>query len=696
MVKVCKHIITLLLALVTCFSLCVTPVLAAWQNDLGYWYVNSSFAQFVVGSGLSIGGTAAGAYFGHPVAGEMVGSALAAGISDLASYYAAGYTDDDYYTAESDYVSTLDRTTAQTGISVGGFTCTNLIQKHRNSAYDYLFAYALTSDSFDDFFSCVKSLGINSKVLVFALTSSYLFGFYWDETGMMRSALFINPYGSEHSSYLGVYSLADLTFYADLSSSSDLYYSKAYAQASENYLTRTLYAMTWLDGRLDRSYPCYQVYKKLSTDSTWLSSTFYLSYPTAFSSEMIAVGWYSTAAVDSITWNSSHTVTQPSGTDATTRTASLMQTINNFNNDNSYTDNSTTVNYFIGSLGDDGSVTDVYSPALYDEETLIFTEPISGTQYQTTGWTYDYTTRSYDLTLAPGTMTVADTDITQVVCTYGDDAVTISFCDSSGTAVQTDEFAYVMASQSECNINGHTYNVETTKEPTCTAAGERTYTCSICGNQYVEEISKTDHTYADYTITQEPTCTAGGIVSYTCSTCGAQITEKLDALGHDWLASEVTETTYSVPEGTSCPSCAGTAFTHTRSGDIYTCTCSDCSTEWSVNAVVTYGSTTYTCSRCGETYVESEDPDSGLFAALANFLSDGITWVTGKFTELAESINSIHTTFRSYLQKIQNVGGDFPALLGAAIGVLPEDFMAVVWFSIVALVILAVWLKFFK
>lgn len=201
-----------------------------------------------------------------------------------------------------------------------------------------------------------------------------------------------------------------------------------------------------------------------------------------------------------------------------------------------------------------------------------------------------------------------------------------------------------------------------------------------------------------YSITSSTaaTCTDPGKTVYTCALCGDQYTTTTDALGHDWLASEVTETTYSVPEGTSCPDCSGTTFTHTRSDTAFTCTCSDCGAEWTVEADVTYGSTTFTCSRCGETYVESEDPDSGLFAALANFLSDGITWVTGKFTELAESINSIHTTFRSYLQKIQNVGGDFPALLGAAIGVLPEDFMAVVWFSIVALVILAVWLKFFK
>lgn len=341
-----------------------------------------------------------------------------------------------------------------------------------------------------------------------------------------------------------------------------------------------------------------------------------------------------------------------------------MQTINNYNIDNSYTDNSTIVNYFIGSLGDDGSVTDVYSPALYDEESLIFTEPISGTQYQTTGWTYDYTTRSYDLTLDSGTMTVADTDITQVLCTYGDDAVTISYCDSSGTAVQTDEFAYVMASQSECNINGHTYNVETTKEPTCTAAGERTYTCSICGNQYVEEISKTDHTYADYTITQEPTCTAGGIASYTCSTCGAQITEKLDALGHDWLASEVTETTYSVPEGTSCPDCSGTTFTHTRSDTAFTCTCSDCGAEWTVEADVTYGSTTYTCSRCGESYVEQDGK------GLSEGLGDAIKSFAKKaWSAIASGIGKLFSGFADLL------GGFFGFLSNTLLGGV-KDFFA--------------------
>lgn len=169
-----------------------------------------------------------------------------------------------------------------------------------------------------------------------------------------------------------------------------------------------------------------------------------------------------------------------------------------------------------------------------------------------------------------------------------------------------------------------------------------------------------------------------------------------EALGHDWLASEVVETTYSFPEEVTCPDCGSDAYTYERSDTTYSCTCSDCGAEWTEDAVITYGSTTYTCSRCGETYVESEDPDVGLFEAIGNFFADGITWITDKFLELAESINGIHTTFRDYLQKIQNVGGEYPAMLGSAVALMPEDFMAVIWFSVIALVLVAVWNKFFR
>ena len=85
---------------------------------------------------------------------------------------------------------------------------------------------------------------------------------------------------------------------------------------------------------------------------------------------------------------------EPVSLDATTRTASLMQTINNYNIDNSYTYNSPTVNYYIRSLADDGSVSDIYAPNLFDEDTMIFTDPETGTKYQAAGWLYNYETRT--------------------------------------------------------------------------------------------------------------------------------------------------------------------------------------------------------------------------------------------------------------------------------------------------------------
>lgn len=378
-----------------------------------------------------------------------------------------------------------------------------------------------------------------------------------------------------------------------------------------------------------------------------------------------------------------------------TRPVSLMQTINNYNTDNSYTDNSETVNYYIGTLDAGGDVINIYNVNLYDEETLIFTEPVTGTQYQTTGWIYDYTTRCYTLSLASGTFTLDGSDIDTIELTYGDDALTIDYY-SDSSLVESDEYAYVRVAQSECALNGHTYTYETAKEPTCISPGKRKYTCSVCGNQYAEEIPKTDHSYT-VSVEQEATCTTNGIELYTCSICGDQHTQAIPALGHDWLATEVTDTTYNLPPGTSCPDCGGTDFTHEldKNGGVYGCTCSECGAEWVVSAEVTYGHTEYTCSRCGETYIESDDPESGLFASIGNFIANGIGWVTDKLSDLINSISGINDIFSGFVESIKEKAGNYPAFLGAAIACLPEDLTTVFWFAVVAAVVLAVWKKWF-
>nr|WP_325299519.1 hypothetical protein [uncultured Dysosmobacter sp.] len=251
-----------------------------------------------------------------------------------------------------------------------------------------------------------------------------------------------------------------------------------------------------------------------------------------------------------------------------TRPVSLMQSINNYNEDNSYTDNSETVNYYIGTLDAGGDVTNIYNVNLYDEETLIFTEPVTGAQYQTTGWTYDYTTRCYTLDLSSGTFTLDGSDIDKVKLTYGDDFLTLDYY-SGSTLVESDEYAYVRVAQSECALNGHTYTYETVKEATCTTPGERKYTCSVCGNEYVEEIPVIGHAY-EYSIYQEPTCLESGIGIYTCSMCGDQYTEPIEPKGHTPEMIEYVPTEYD-ENGTA----VSVGYT------LYRCTV--CGTEYKVN-----------------------------------------------------------------------------------------------------------------
>lgn len=93
----------------------------------------------------------------------------------------------------------------------------------------------------------------------------------------------------------------------------------------------------------------------------------------------------------------------------------------------------------------------------------------------------------------------------------------------------------------------HSYTESITKEPTCTEEGEKTYTCG-CGDSYTEEIPAKGHNYKDgicsecgekdpdhkhsYTesITKEPTCTEAGEKTYTCG-CGDSYTEVIPATG---------------------------------------------------------------------------------------------------------------------------------------------------------------------
>ncbi len=100
----------------------------------------------------------------------------------------------------------------------------------------------------------------------------------------------------------------------------------------------------------------------------------------------------------------------------------------------------------------------------------------------------------------------------------------------------------------------HSYTSKVTKEATCSAEGEKTYTCE-CGKSYTESIPKTAHSYASQ-VTKEATCTAEGVKAYTCK-CGASYEEAIPKKDHSYTV-KVTE-----------PSCTQQGYT------TYSCTCGD-------------------------------------------------------------------------------------------------------------------------
>ncbi len=63
----------------------------------------------------------------------------------------------------------------------------------------------------------------------------------------------------------------------------------------------------------------------------------------------------------------------------------------------------------------------------------------------------------------------------------------------------------------------HSYSSAVTTQPTCTAAGVRTYTCS-CGSSYTETIPAKGHSYVNKVVA--PTTTEKGYTIHTCSVCG--------------------------------------------------------------------------------------------------------------------------------------------------------------------------------
>ena len=175
-----------------------------------------------------------------------------------------------------------------------------------------------------------------------------------------------------------------------------------------------------------------------------------------------------------------------------------------------------------GIIGDNGSIIKVDGNMIVDESSSTVYNPVTNTTLNYTDYAYDYSDRSYNLTLEDGsTMKV----------TYGDENVTINEGDTVYNIYyivpEADQEDDGSGSGGSGDTHSHDYTSEITKLPNCLLSGVRTFTCS-CGDSYTKTVPATGH---DWQISQqiantfdpetgEPLTT--GYTIYTCATCGEQ------------------------------------------------------------------------------------------------------------------------------------------------------------------------------
>ena len=108
----------------------------------------------------------------------------------------------------------------------------------------------------------------------------------------------------------------------------------------------------------------------------------------------------------------------------------------------------------------------------------------------------------------------------------------------------------------ECS---HHYSSEVTTAASCLNSGRITYTCTICGHSYIQNISATGHSLVP--AVTKPTCAEGGYTTYTCSTCGySYIGDHTAEAGHSYSSIIVPNTC--TEGGYTLYSCAACGYSY--------------------------------------------------------------------------------------------------------------------------------------
>lgn len=164
-----------------------------------------------------------------------------------------------------------------------------------------------------------------------------------------------------------------------------------------------------------------------------------------------------------------------------------------------------------GIVGDNGQITTVTNHnQIINETNNTYYNPATGQTQAITDWTYNYDGRIYDITLDTGD---------KVSVEYGDQNITITenTINEGDTIVNNYTIYYIIDGGS-----GETPGPSPTPGPEATP----------CPHAWAET-SRTD-----------PSCTAPGSASFSCSRCGETKTDKLPATGHTWQILRTVQTAY--------------------------------------------------------------------------------------------------------------------------------------------------------
>ncbi len=300
-----------------------------------------------------------------------------------------------------------------------------------------------------------------------------------------------------------------------------------------------------------------------------------------------------------------------------------------------------------GIVGDNGQITTVTNHnQIINETNNTYYNPATGQTVPILNWTYDYGDRIYTLELE-GSVTV---DVR-----YGDENITITENTiNEGDTIVNNYTIYYIIDGGETPGPSPSPGPETTPCPHAWA-----------------ETSRTD-----------PTCTAPGSASFSCSRCGETKTDKLPATGHTWQILRTVQTAYDeegnlVQQGYTIYQCA--VCSEQYKDDQGTgppggggSTGEDKETIW---------------DKIANFFGSIVDGIAGIFEAILGKLLDALTALSemlmGKVKDVVEVVLSV-------LDEVPKLFDGFLNFLGVVFPFIPAEITLLLTFGVIAVVFIGI------